>query len=85
MEQLIQPPPGHILNEDHLKRQLMQKPAEKDLPAEKPPKQENGPDEWPEDDVAEKYIKDGGKKETPTKEEDDERDRTLKESEQPKK
>jgi hypothetical protein len=81
MEQLIQPPPGHIINVELLKQQLMQKPNTE----EKPPKQENGPDEWPEDDVAEKYIKDGGKKETPTKEEDDERDRTLKESEQPKK
>lgn len=85
MEQLIQRPPGHIINEYILHLQLMQKPDGTDLPAETPPKQENGPDEWPEDDVAEKYIKDGGKKESPSKEDDDEMDRTLKESEKPKK
>jgi len=55
------------------------------LPKDKPPQQEDGPDEWPEDDVAEKYIQGGGKKETPTAEEDEETQRVLKEQKQPKK
>ena len=63
----------------------MEKPNDKKLPEEQIPKQKDGPDEWPVDDVAEKYVKDGGKKETPTAEEDDEAQRTLKEQKQPKK
>lgn len=58
-------------------KQFNQKPDDTDLPKEKPATKE----EWPEDDVAEKYIK----KETPSEEEDEEVNRTLKEARQPKK
>jgi len=58
---------------------------DKQLPKDKLPGQEDGPDAWPVDDVAEKYVKDGGKKETPTAEEEKEAEKVLKEPKQPKK
>lgn len=62
-------------------KQSKQLPDETAVPGEKPSQQQ----EWPEDDVAEKYIKQGGKLEIPSEEEEDEVNRKLKESKQPKK
>ncbi len=54
----------------------MEKPDDKKTPK---------PEPWPEDDVAEKYVKDGGKKEIPTAEEAEEAERVLREAKEPKK
>ncbi|SIN66180.1 hypothetical protein [Chitinophaga niabensis] len=54
----------------------MEKQNDKGTPKQEP---------WPEDDVAEKYIRDGGKKETPTAEEEEEAERVLREAKEPKK